>query len=530
MAKRRTEEAQPRGAYKPMQSPPVQRAVGSPQSPGPQVGVDVEIPQSPVRAAAARRSQEATQPAPNAPAPMPQDTPPRLSQRPTQPMEFALTPTKDKGIAGKTPPRHSEETTQPATSQLVDLYTQYRERHDNEEELITEWMTRYQQTGKGQSTASSTDNQLVLVSVASAQYQQTGECRMAHIVDTAQPTHLISSTEDAVMQLSPDTPRSDAQIATPRQSIGGRCRKWVVSTQDSSSTNKRACAACTICSKQFTPGEHRLQQWSIRDAHRSYVHAHCIKGGLKTSHEFIPKNSKDIDAKEGVLHLRNNVLNAATETGIVLPIYDPHEDNSTVAPDDEDRTFDREEALGLDDAIMDFHWFSSVSWTDIKDLRGTTYVQPPTRLRFALQQAQHAILRAIMHHGPSSPDSESAWKVLILNSWLLLGRPAENASDANCANYMEAGLDLFWSEEWPALWAMVRAECDVTTATQKRTRTKGRTNRNQDSQGCHSRQSWGEKTSTSSGTKRPASPSHPGHSPGDQEPLPRGPGPGHPVE
>ena len=77
-----------------------------------------------------------------------------------------------------------------------------------------------------------------------------------------------------------------------------------------------------------------------------------------------------------------------------------------------------------------------------------------------------------MYHGPSSPDSESAWKVLILRSWLLLGRPAENASDANCANYMEARLDLFWSEEWPALWAMVRAECDVATAAQKRTRTK----------------------------------------------------------
>ena len=143
-----------------------------------------------------------------------------------------------------------------------------------------------------------------------------------------------------------------------------------------------------------------------------------------------------------------------------------------MAPDDEDRTFDREEALRLDDEIMDFHWLSSISWTNIADLRGTTYVQPPTRLKFALQQAQHAILRAIMHHGPSSPDSESAWKVLILSSWLLLGRPAENASDTNCANYMEARLDLFWSEEWPTLWAMFRAECDVTTATQKRKRTK----------------------------------------------------------
>ena len=250
-------------------------------------------------------------------------------------MELTLTPTKDKGTSGKTPPIYSQETTQPATSQLVELHTPYRERQDNEEELITECMTQYQQTGKSQSTASSMDNQPVLVSVASAQCQQTEEWRMAHIVEAAQPTHLISSTEDADVQLSPDTPRSDAHITTPRRSIGGRCRKWVVSTQDSSSTNKRACAACTICSKQVTPGEPRLQQWGNRDAHRSCVHAHCIKGCLNAHHEFFPKNFKEIDAKEAVLHLRNNVLNAATEAGVVLPICDPHEDNSTVAPDDE---------------------------------------------------------------------------------------------------------------------------------------------------------------------------------------------------
>ena len=38
--------------------------------------------------------------------------------------------------------------------------------------------------------------------------------------------------------------------------------------------------------------------------------------------------------------------------------------------------------------------------TNIKDLRGTTFVQPPTRFKFALQQAQHAILRAIIHNNP----------------------------------------------------------------------------------------------------------------------------------
>ena len=72
----------------------------------------------------------------------------------------------------------------------------------------------------------------------------------------------------------------------------------------------------------------------------------------------------------------------------------------------------------MDEEIMDFQWFEHVTWDSIKDLRGTTYVQPPTRFRFALQQAQHAILRAIIHNNPTSPASESAWKALVLSSWL----------------------------------------------------------------------------------------------------------------
>ena len=134
--------------------------------------------------------------------------------------------------------------------------------------------------------------------------------------------------------------------------------------------------------------------------------------------------------------------------------------------------FDREEALRHDDAIMDFQWFSTISWTEIRDLRGTTYVQPPTRLWFVQQQTQHAILLAIAHNGPSTPNSEPAWKVLLLSSWLLFGRPAENASDANCSNFLKARLDLFWSEDSPALWALVRAECDVPSIAQTRSRTK----------------------------------------------------------
>ena len=102
-----------------------------------------------------------------------------------------------------------------------------------------------------------------------------------------------------------------------------------------------------------------------------------------------------------------------------------------------------------------------VTWDSIKDLRGTTHVQPPTRFRFALQQAQHAILRAIIHNNPTSLASESAWKALALSSWLLQGRPAVNTSESKCAHFLDARLELFWAEDWSALWAMVRAECDV---------------------------------------------------------------------
>ena len=39
----------------------------------------------------------------------------------------------------------------------------------------------------------------------------------------------------------------------------------------------------------------------------------------------------------------------------------------------------------MDEEIMDFHWIEHVTWDSIKDLRGTTYVQPPTKFKFALQ-------------------------------------------------------------------------------------------------------------------------------------------------
>ena len=202
------------------------------------------------------------------------------------------------------------------------------------------------------------------------------------------------------------------------------------------------------------PSEPRLLQWGCRDAQRAYVHALCITGGLETDHELLPKNPTDTEARDSVIRLRDSVLSAAAAAEVVLPIYDPHGDNSTEAPDDEDRLFDREEALRHDDAIMDFHWNNMIPWSDIKDLRGTTCVQPPTRFRFAIQQAQHAFFES--HHTPRS----------------LLTQFGTSLEGANPQSYLETRLDLFWSEDWPALRALVRAECDVAATAQTRSKTK----------------------------------------------------------
>ena len=74
----------------------------------------------------------------------------------------------------------------------------------------------------------------------------------------------------------------------------------------------------------------------------------------KTNHELFPKSPTETEAMDSVIRLRDGVLSAAVAAEVVLPIHDPHENNSTEAPDDEDRLFDREEPLRHDDAIMDF--------------------------------------------------------------------------------------------------------------------------------------------------------------------------------
>ena len=143
------------------------------------------------------------------------------------------------------------------------------------------------------------------------------------IVD-AQLTHLISRDDAPQGQDAPnasDVPMPDAptvhDFATPRRTVGGRCRKWCINAQPVS--GKRKCAACNLCGIRFTQGEARLQQWGSRDTNHHYVHAHCINGGLGHDHELFPKQATDQDAVDAVTRQRDTITRTAADTEVFTP-------------------------------------------------------------------------------------------------------------------------------------------------------------------------------------------------------------------
>ena len=369
---------------------------------------------------------------------------------------------------------------------------------------------------------------------ALGQYQPTGnnETPLARddlnsdVIVNAQLTHLISRDEAAQGQDAPNVPdvlMPDApavhDIATPRRIIGGRCRKWCISAQPAS--GKRKCAACNLCGIRFTHGEARLQQWGNRETNHHHVHAHCVNGGLGHDHELFPKQATDQDAVYALTRQRDTITRTAADTEVLLPFaQDPDQTSTAAPPDDERDLFGREEALRIDEEIVDFQWFEHVTWDSIKDVRGTTYVQPPTRFKFALQQAQHAILRAVIHNNTISLASESAWKALVLSSWLLLGRPAVNASESNCAHFLDARPELFWAVEWSALWAMARAGCDIAPVQNATRRTDNQQKQSRVRKVATLARTGEKGRAFAAGQGRTTSPSHGADCSRDQESLP----------
>ena len=137
-----------------------------------------------------------------------------------------------------------------------------------------------------------------------------------------------------------------------------------------------------MCETRFTHGEARLQQWGNRETNHHHVHAHCVNGALGHDHELLPKLADDQEAVDAVTRQRDTITRTAADTEVLLPFaQDPDQASTGALPDDERDLFGREEALRMDEEIMDFQWFEHVPWDSIKDLRGTTYVQPSHKVQ-----------------------------------------------------------------------------------------------------------------------------------------------------
>ena len=173
------------------------------------------------------------------------------------------------------------------------------------------------------------------------------------------------------------------------------------------------------------------------------VHAHCVNGDLRHDHDLLSKQATDQDAVDAVTRQRDTITRAAadTESTAALSLRIRIKPQQLRHPMMSRTSLDVRRHLRMDEEIMNFQWFQHVTWDSIKDLRGTKFVQPPTRSKFALQQAQHAI--PTCHHSQqphSSLASESAWKALMLSSWLLLGRPQLTP--------LRATAHTFWMHDW----------------------------------------------------------------------------------
>ena len=85
-----------------------------------------------------------------------------------------------------------------------------------------------------------------------------------------------------------------------------------------------------------------------------YVHAHCVNGGLGHDHELLPKLVGDQDAVDAVTRQRETITRTAADTEVLLPFaQDPDQASTAAPPDDERDLLGREEALRMDEEIMD---------------------------------------------------------------------------------------------------------------------------------------------------------------------------------
>ena len=172
-----------------------------------------------------------------------------------------------------------------------------------------------------------------------------------------------------------------------------------------------------MCGQLFTPGDPHLQEWSIRESQRVNDSARCINGGIGADHELHAETPPDKEPLVLVTTMETPSFNWSCQLTPLLIKFPRHLQLMMMF-------FTLEEAFRLDDGIVKFQWFATITCDVIKKLRGSMYVQTShTLLRSSTSSRSH--LRAIMRHGASTHESGSAWKDLFHSCWLPF-RSADN--------------------------------------------------------------------------------------------------------
>ena len=178
-----------------------------------------------------------------------------------------------------------------------------------------------------------------------------------------------------------------------------------------------------------TCGEARLQQWGNR---------HCANGGLGHDHELLPKQATDQDVVGAVTRRRDAITRTEADTEVLclsLRIRIKLQQQRHLM-----MSWTRLEvkALRMDEEIMNFQWFELVTRESIKVLRGTTYVQPPTRYRFAYHK--------LNFHVPSFTTTLPQWHQSQLGKRLCSA--AGTFWDDLQSTPPKATAQTFWMRDW----------------------------------------------------------------------------------
>ena len=154
-----------------------------------------------------------------------------------------------------------------------------------------------------------------------------------------------------------------------------------------------------------------------------------------------PKLADDQEAVDAVTRQRDTITSSAADAEVLLPFaQDPDQASTAAPPDDEQDLFGREQALRMDEEIMDFQWFEHVTGDSIKELRGTTYVQPPQG-----SSLLHNKLN-LPFHGPSFTTTPPLWPQSQLGKRLC--STAGSFWDDLQSMRLRATVRTFWMHDW----------------------------------------------------------------------------------